>query len=265
MLLQTFSDNEVVQVLDPATSIWESAKILSFVSDWCVRIKWVDWSSKKEDVTVPEKDRADKNNWNVRKSQGLQLSEKRTNKRRSIVLDYNARKLVKNDEIYFWQPECECIDNERCQEDTCCGSVLMGWVTMNDPFNQQCLVKDEEMSPVYVSYRQLRNKPSARDMRETENEDTHADDEDSGSDEVNRPPAKKQARVTFAPQTTPKVDILTLLPIVEEDVSLTYAPCLNDIVKVIYSSEFSRFTFSAFSGNYYADIFSGGIYCVLRE
>ena len=55
MLLQTFYENEVVQILDPATSIWESAKIISFVSDCCVRIKWVDWSyNKKEDITVPE-------------------------------------------------------------------------------------------------------------------------------------------------------------------------------------------------------------------
>ena len=61
MLLQTFYENEVVQILDPATSIWESAKIISFVSDWCVRIKWVDWSyNKKEDITVPEVYRPEK-------------------------------------------------------------------------------------------------------------------------------------------------------------------------------------------------------------
>ena len=66
MLLQTFYENEVVQILDPATSIWESAKIISFVSDWCVRIKWVDWSyNKKEDITVPEVYRPDKNYWNI--------------------------------------------------------------------------------------------------------------------------------------------------------------------------------------------------------
>ena len=53
MLLQIFSENEIVQILDPATSIWESAKIIAFINDWCVRIKWVDWSSKKkEDISV---------------------------------------------------------------------------------------------------------------------------------------------------------------------------------------------------------------------
>ena len=55
MLLQTFYENEVVLILDPATSIWESAKIISILSDWGVRIKWLDWSyNKKEDITVPE-------------------------------------------------------------------------------------------------------------------------------------------------------------------------------------------------------------------
>ena len=62
MLLQIFSENEIVQILDPATSIWESAKIIAFINDWCVRIKWVDWSSKKqEDIAVPEKDRSERN------------------------------------------------------------------------------------------------------------------------------------------------------------------------------------------------------------
>ena len=102
MLLQTFYENEVVQILDPATSIWESAKRISFVSDWCVRIKWVDWSyNKKEDITVPEVYRPEKYNWNIRKSHNLVREETVSNKRRSTPLSYNARRLVRNDQIHF--------------------------------------------------------------------------------------------------------------------------------------------------------------------
>ena len=237
MLLQTFYENEVVQILDPATSIWESAKIICFVSDWCVRIKWVDWSyNKKEDITVPEVYRPDKNYWNIRKSHNLVREETVSNKRRSTPLSYNARRLVRNDQIYFWQPECNCVDSERCQEDSCCGSVVMGWVKINDPFCQQCLITDVEDNDEYVSYRQLRDKPCVRDT-EPEIDETEQDHE-SGSD-VHRPFVKKQARVTSATQPMPQVDLLPLLPSVDDDVELTYAPCENDIIKVMFSCFFA--------------------------
>ena len=57
MLRQTFLLNEDIQALDPQTFIWENAKIIGFESDWCVRIRWVDWSGKtksKAQLTVPE-------------------------------------------------------------------------------------------------------------------------------------------------------------------------------------------------------------------
>ena len=156
-----------MQILDPATSIWESAKIISFVSDWCVRIKWVDWSyNKKEDITVPEVYRPEKKNWNIRKSHNLVCEETVSNKRRSTPLCYNARRLVRNDQIYFWEPECNCVDSERCQEDRCCRSVVMGLVKINDPFCQQCLKTDVEDNDEYVSYRQLRNKPCVTEQNQ---------------------------------------------------------------------------------------------------
>ena len=43
MLCRTFRVKELVQILDAATSICESAVILSLISDWCVNIKWSDW------------------------------------------------------------------------------------------------------------------------------------------------------------------------------------------------------------------------------
>lgn len=231
MLLQTFSENEVVQILDPATAIWESAKIISFVNDWCVTIKWVDWPyKKKENITVPEEDRPDRNHWNIRKSQHIEAPEETlTQKRRSTPLTFCVRKLVRNDQVYFWQPACDCVDRKRCHEDRCCGSVVMGRVETNDPFKNQCLVTDAEGS-VYVPYRQLRNKPSSTESNLENDED---EDEDSRP-EAASPPVRKQARVSFTRQPLPQVDILSLLPHVEDDVELTYAPCFNDIIKVSY-------------------------------
>ena len=60
MLLQKFETNEVVHILDPLKYIWELAKISAIMSDWTVRIKWMEWSTRKAvDITVPEIDRED--------------------------------------------------------------------------------------------------------------------------------------------------------------------------------------------------------------
>ena len=177
--------------MDPAASIWESAKIIAFINDWCVRIKWVEWSSKKkEDIVVPGKDRSERNCWNIRKSQRLVLET--TQKRRSTPLVFNACRLVRSDKVYFWQPECDCVDTDRCRDDRCCGSVVMSSVKINDPFNNQCLVTDVEGNDVFVSYRQLRNKPCSRET----NPDNENDEDGDSKSESARPP-------TFAPQPQP--------------------------------------------------------------
>ena len=54
MLTRTFRVKVKVHVLDAFTSIWESAVNLALISDWCVKIKWSDWTgsaifSVKED------------------------------------------------------------------------------------------------------------------------------------------------------------------------------------------------------------------------
>ena len=62
MLTQTFVLDETIQAVDPGSGYrWEKAQILSFVNDWCVKIKWLDWSGKKvyAEITVPEIDRVD--------------------------------------------------------------------------------------------------------------------------------------------------------------------------------------------------------------
>ena len=62
MLTQTFRVDETIQAVDPGSGYrWEKAQILSFVNDWCVKIRWLDWSGKKvyAEITVPEIDRVD--------------------------------------------------------------------------------------------------------------------------------------------------------------------------------------------------------------
>ena len=60
MLVQKFETNEVVNIMDPLTFIWELAKVTAIMSDWSVRIKWMEWSTRKAvDITVPKIDRED--------------------------------------------------------------------------------------------------------------------------------------------------------------------------------------------------------------
>ena len=70
-LLHIFSHNEVVQVLDETTYIWEAAKILGLNSDWSAKVKWVEWSSKPAIIiVVPENLRSKSVEcWNIRKFQ----------------------------------------------------------------------------------------------------------------------------------------------------------------------------------------------------
>ena len=60
MLTETFRVNEIIQAVDPNSGHrWEKAKILSFVNDWCVKIKWIEWNRRFVELTVPEIDRVD--------------------------------------------------------------------------------------------------------------------------------------------------------------------------------------------------------------
>ena len=120
------------------------------------------------------------------------------------------------------------MDTDGCRDDRCCGSVVMGSVKINDPFINQCLVTDVEGNDVFVSYRQLRNKPCSRET----NPDNENDEDGDSESESARPPIRKQARVSFAPQPQPQMDIISLLPSVDDNVDLTNVPCANDLIKV---------------------------------
>ena len=67
--LHVFNVNETVQAVDVSTCIWEKAKIISIVSDWSVKVKWVDWSQYAEEiieVPVSSRERGVEH-WNIRK------------------------------------------------------------------------------------------------------------------------------------------------------------------------------------------------------
>ena len=67
-IMHIFTINEVVQALDDTTSIWEEAKIIGIISDWSVRVKWVNWTNTAPvNITVPTGYRYNQELWNIRK------------------------------------------------------------------------------------------------------------------------------------------------------------------------------------------------------
>ena len=72
-LKQKFRVNEDVQVLDPETLIWESAKITAFISDWSLKIRWTHWNNRRwardsgSTIEIPQECRSDENKWTIRK------------------------------------------------------------------------------------------------------------------------------------------------------------------------------------------------------
>jgi hypothetical protein len=92
--LNIFRTNEVVQVLDETTYIWESAKVLGQISDWSIKVKWVEWTSKPAvAIEVPEPLRTmGVEAWNVRKFQRTERSDSTERRpRRNVTLTGNNR------------------------------------------------------------------------------------------------------------------------------------------------------------------------------
>jgi hypothetical protein len=110
MNLTIFRVNETVQVLDETTYIWESAKVLGVISDWSMKIKWVEWTSKPAiAIEVPEALRAmGFEGWNVRKFQRKEEAPMDKRQRRNATQPGNCRhfsgnpaKLARNIQVYF--------------------------------------------------------------------------------------------------------------------------------------------------------------------
>ena len=69
MNFNIFKVNEIVQAVDETTWIWEEAKVISVVSDWTMRLKWVNWASSPP-VTIVVR-MMGFGCWNVRKPQKI--------------------------------------------------------------------------------------------------------------------------------------------------------------------------------------------------
>lgn len=120
MLTQVFRLNEIVQAIDETTCIWANAKILSFVSDWVVVVKWIDYFGyKPTSVEVPQHLRTgDREYWNIRKFQQFQHSgpvsrQQRRNKKQQVSV--SLRTLCRNETVnsssFAWNRHmfCSCI------------------------------------------------------------------------------------------------------------------------------------------------------------
>lgn len=112
-LTRHFQVGVIIQALDPKLFIWYKATILGFESDWCARVKWVDWS-KTDKIEVPENIRRLPEQWPIRKwtqktissSQEDTVSDpsttRRTSKRRrstAVQLDFNPNTLYRHEKV----------------------------------------------------------------------------------------------------------------------------------------------------------------------
>ena len=110
--LNMFRADEVVQVLDDTTSIWESAKVVAVSSDWTIKIKWTNWPNPRDGVTVkvPESVRQLPSTcWNVRKFQKKDETPCESRKRRrgahpdgNPPFTGNPGILTRSDEVRFY-------------------------------------------------------------------------------------------------------------------------------------------------------------------
>ena len=95
-----------VQVLNTVTSDWESAKILSLISDWSVKINWSDWP-RSAIFSVPEDSKENAAAWNIRKfhehNDTRVISRRR--KSRKNKLSFNPRWLHRDLVVFFEHAE----------------------------------------------------------------------------------------------------------------------------------------------------------------
>ena len=126
MLSRTFRVKKKVQVLDSVTFIWESAKFLSLISDWCVMIKWSDWPGSAI-FSVPEDKKESATSWKIRKfhehNDNYVISRRRNS--RKDKLSFNPRRLHRDSMVFFVRA----------------GSVKKGIFIINVPFLSQCTMR----------------------------------------------------------------------------------------------------------------------------
>ena len=109
----------------PSLPIWESAVILSLISDWCVKIKWSDWPGSAI-FSGPEDRKENATAWNIRKfheHNDTCVISRRRNSRKDRI-SFNPRRLHRDSMVFFEHA----------------GSVKKGIVIINDPLGSQCTV-----------------------------------------------------------------------------------------------------------------------------
>ena len=215
LLLQTFKLNEIVQILDPETYIWESAKIIAFISDWSLKIKWIDWNNRLQKIEIPVELRPDSNRWNIRKARHSQpvMSQKR-----SKPLSYNPNRLQKNGPVTFWLPDCERVGHCFIYSH---GKIKTGTISTNDPFTHECVVEMDKMFR-FIPYCYLKNSV----------EDNHVHDEKAEDDEEaeeTRQEHREEPKQKRPKTQIPEIDFSALIPQTDVDVELGYVPCVNGI------------------------------------
>ena len=150
MLLHSFKLYEIVPILDPETYIWKSAKIIAFTTDWCLKIPWIDWSTRLQAIENPLELRPGRNRWSIRKARH---SQPVMSKKRSKPLSYNPNRLQNNEPVQFWLPECDFVGH--CFIDSH-EKIKTGFISTNDPITHECVVEMDEMFR-FIPYCYLKN------------------------------------------------------------------------------------------------------------
>ena len=104
MLPSLFKEKEEVQVLDEVTYIWEAARILGFISNWGVSVKWTEWKGPPVQITIPEdlRDNRRMKHWKIRKTIKVVEEPDRAKRRnKNDPLLFNPRRLTRNTDVFF--------------------------------------------------------------------------------------------------------------------------------------------------------------------
>ena len=104
MLPSLFKEKEEVQVLDEVTYIWEAARILGFISNWGVSVKWTEWKGPPIQITIPEdlRDNRRMKHWKIRKTiKVVEEPDRAKRRKKKDPLLFNPRRLTRNIDVFF--------------------------------------------------------------------------------------------------------------------------------------------------------------------
>ena len=243
-LTNRYTVTEKVQVLDPATKIWEDAIIMGFEGSHEIRVKYVNWSDKLAKRFGSDRIKVNRNapesSWPVRKYIQTQdvRGPRRTKKPGTDSMDLRKRQF--GDEVHFIGstkqspgdiPSLEDIRKELENSNQLQSAI----VVMNDPFRKNMgITREDPQHPTdieFIDYDQVRPKNWIPEIAPPE-------DPSSSDDE---PPAQKVRKMETDPvpiantiitnPPTPKFDIGSFLAsLADKDEKLDFVPCRNGIV-----------------------------------